>query len=279
MCEGKITVACIPQKEFERRCGIGAGACAIREECRMYFPKGSKACDEIQVTTPMRPIPMTDLAESLGITSAADTYSTESLLVGKPTAGDLATAMISSLNFGSDKLPSLEDIIGQCLFEHELDHLCRETKNPTRCNREGPAMKINAQCFLDNLAKYCSVIDAQNRVLCLNICNQYVHFGAISQFAGCFCQELESDRQRPGSYYEPESRNNCCDCYAKCGELEIPQQCRRFDSTILRTRQRACEGTLKAGSVHSCEWYGGWPHNPRNSPSVVCPDPLAETPN
>jgi hypothetical protein len=129
VCEGKITVVCIPQKEFERRCGIGAGACAIREECRMYFPKGSKACDEIQVTTPMRPILMTDLAESLDITSAADPYSTESLLVGKPTASDLATAMISSLNFGSDKQPKLEDIIDQCLFEHELDHLCRETKN------------------------------------------------------------------------------------------------------------------------------------------------------
>ena len=278
-CEGKIKVVCLPQDAFDHKCGRGAGACAKKEECRMYFSINSKACNEMQKTTPMQPVPMTNLAESLGVTESANLYQTERIFVAEPSAQDLATAMMSSLNIGTDALPSLEDLIDQCLFEHELDHLCRKTVNPTRCNREVPAMNINAKCFLDHLDKYCDIITPQNRWLCLNICNQYVHFGALSQMAGCFCQKLAEDKQQPGSFYEPESRNNCCECYAQCGSFSIPKPCRRFDNTVVWTRQNACEQTLKAGNVHTCAWYGQWPNLPRNNPSVLCPDPLSEEPN
>jgi hypothetical protein len=226
----------------------------------------------------METIPSTSLTESLGIANSTNFNQTESILVGRPTARELATALFSSLNLGADKLPTLEDITDECLYEHELDHLCRKTTNPTRCNREPPSLSIQADCLRRKFDDYCGVINPENRSLCLNICNQYVHYGAISQFAQCFCNELEADNQLPGSFYDPESRNNCCECNAQCRRFQIPEQCRRFENTLIRTRQRACDGTLLANSVHTCEWYGGWPSLARNKPSVVCPDPLAEIP-
>lgn len=278
-CEGKIVAICLPKEEFEKHCGKGAGACAKGKICTMYFPKDSEACDTMQDTIPMQPIPITDLAGSLDVVRVATPDTNENMLVGKPAAKDLAAAMISSLGFDADKLPTIEDVKNFCLYQHELDHLCRKTKNPTRCNREAPAMGIHTQCLLNKFDEFCSIIDEQNKSLCLNICHQYVHFGAIAQFSDCFCKKIEEDGQAPGSYYDPGSRDNCCECYEVCRRFEIPQQCERFRDEILlglQTRQNACDGTLKAKNVHTCSWYAQWPDLQRNNPSVICPDPIAE---
>ncbi|MCB0323620.1 MAG: hypothetical protein KDD69_08600 [Bdellovibrionales bacterium] len=169
-------------------------------------------------------------------------------------------------------LPSLSDVVEECQFQHELDHLCRP-HDPRLCTIEPPALDVTSGCYDKYIRRHCTNVkqDGSPRdALCKQMCGGSAWYEGVSNYANCFCNIGSA---------AANGIDACCACVPNCSSRPtFPSQCEPYRANVTSMLEQQCPRFLKGSESHSCAYYGQW-RSPWDTRVLSCEDTPSPSPS